>query len=362
MVPLATAADGGGSIRIPAANTGLIGFKGTLGRIPQQENAMFGTTPWILCVHVGPVARTWADTAAYMDAASGFHPLDMHSIPAPSIPYSSLSSGPSKRLKIVYTPSLTPVIDSRIQSHITNTLSIIRRLGHTVEERNLEIPSVAAAWGLLMGSQLFATVREKIVDTYGTDGLSKIERGIVQSWEAIPKIVDLEQQGNLMRMVFACNAFFAQHIFPTDGSGYDLFLTPAMPMEPIPVNGKQPKKVDGKDVDAGGLYGAMFPFNFLGMPAGVVRCAAPGGVEDWKTCASSLQVGLLGCFIGSVNRLLTLALAKKIVAAKHKDNIVLALMKEYIDAVPGLLDTWPKVEEIEAEAKKLGILGGGARM
>ena len=48
LVPAATASDGGGSIRIPAAYTGLVGMKGTFGRIPRGPKARNGplTSNW----------------------------------------------------------------------------------------------------------------------------------------------------------------------------------------------------------------------------------------------------------------------------------------------------------------------------
>ncbi|KAI9024684.1 amidase signature domain-containing protein [Hyaloraphidium curvatum] len=336
MVPLATGADGGGSIRIPAANTGLVGFKGTVGRIPQQENALFRTSPWILCVHFGPMTRTWDDAAAYMDAASGYHPLDMQSLPRPPSPYLTVPAPP--RLRIVYTPSLTPVLDPRIAAHVSNSLAVFRRLGHTVEERTFEIPSILAPWGLLMGSQLAATVRPYIVDKFGDEALAKIEKGVVRSWDAVKSIVDLERMGDLMRDVFELNAFVAENVFPGEGEsgGYDLFVTPGLPIPPVPANGKMPKEVNGESVDASDLYGTMAIWNFLGNPAAVVRCAAPGGISEFREVMSSLQI----------------------VGAKHRDDLVLAAVKEYIGAVPGLLADWPTPEDIEAQAAKLGIIGG----
>jgi amidase len=64
IVPVASASDGGGSIRIPASVTGLVGFKPSRGRV---SNGPLGTD-WSGLVHQHVLTRTVADTAAFLDA------------------------------------------------------------------------------------------------------------------------------------------------------------------------------------------------------------------------------------------------------------------------------------------------------
>src|SRR6266852_1900891 len=58
MGPLAVGTDGGGSIRIPCAFSGLFGIKPTFGRVPAWPPSPMGTV-----AHVGPIARSVADAA-----------------------------------------------------------------------------------------------------------------------------------------------------------------------------------------------------------------------------------------------------------------------------------------------------------
>ena len=64
LLPVAPGSDGGGSIRIPAAATGLVGLKPSRGRVP--ANAGFGSLGGL--VAPGPIARTVADAAMLLDA------------------------------------------------------------------------------------------------------------------------------------------------------------------------------------------------------------------------------------------------------------------------------------------------------
>ncbi|WP_369214344.1 amidase [Streptomyces flavofungini] len=78
LVPAALGSDGAGSVRIPAAWTHLVGIKPQRGRI--------STWPWPEAFHGitvnGPLARTVADAALLLDAASGSHRGDLHRPPA----------------------------------------------------------------------------------------------------------------------------------------------------------------------------------------------------------------------------------------------------------------------------------------
>jgi aspartyl-tRNA(Asn)/glutamyl-tRNA(Gln) amidotransferase subunit A len=77
LLPIASGGDGGGSIRIPAGFTGLLGLKGTFGRIPRGPHAMHPP----LTVNLGCMARSVRDTARWFDVCNGFSPYDTLSLP-----------------------------------------------------------------------------------------------------------------------------------------------------------------------------------------------------------------------------------------------------------------------------------------
>lgn len=77
VLPIATGGDGGGSIRIPAGFTGLVGLKATFGRVPLGPNTTYGN----LTVTTGAMARSVRDTARWFDVCNGHDPTDPLSLP-----------------------------------------------------------------------------------------------------------------------------------------------------------------------------------------------------------------------------------------------------------------------------------------
>ncbi|MGW0880160.1 amidase [Streptomyces sp. NPDC002671] len=133
LVPAALGSDGAGSVRIPAAWTHLIGIKPQRGRIstwPRGE-AFHGITV------NGTLARTVADAAMLLDAASGNHPRDPHQPPALTV--SDWVGRDPGRLRIALSlkPPFTALparLHPEVRDGVCQLAEELAALGHTVEE------------------------------------------------------------------------------------------------------------------------------------------------------------------------------------------------------------------------------------
>jgi Asp-tRNA(Asn)/Glu-tRNA(Gln) amidotransferase A subunit family amidase len=77
LLPIASGGDGGGSIRIPAGFCGLVGMKGTAGRIPRGPRTQIAP----LTVVIGCLARSVRDVARWFDVCSGYDSRDPTACP-----------------------------------------------------------------------------------------------------------------------------------------------------------------------------------------------------------------------------------------------------------------------------------------
>ncbi len=122
--------DGGGSIRIPSAFTGLFGIKASFGRVPAYPASAFGTL-----AHIGPITRSVEDAAVMLNALSRPDPRDWYALPYDGRSYTEGLEGGVKALKVAYSPTLGYArVDPEIAALVRKAVEELARLGAEVEE------------------------------------------------------------------------------------------------------------------------------------------------------------------------------------------------------------------------------------
>jgi Asp-tRNA(Asn)/Glu-tRNA(Gln) amidotransferase A subunit family amidase len=142
ILPAAHATDGGGSIRIPAAQCGLFGLKPSRGRVSLAPDAGEG---WggLSAAHV--VSRTVRDSALMLDCVAGPEPGDPYAAPSPERPFLETAARPPRRLKIALMLKDHRGVDlhPECRQAVEGAARLCASLGHVVEEADPALDMVA---------------------------------------------------------------------------------------------------------------------------------------------------------------------------------------------------------------------------
>jgi len=150
LVPLALGSDTGGSIRQPAAYTGVLGFKPTYGRVSRYGLIAYASSLDV----VGPFAQDLRDLALAMDALAGPDPKDATSVDAPGRFLEALGSG-VKGLRVgLVRETVGPGTDPNVRDATHAFLGVLEAAGAKVDEVSLpELDFALATYYLVATSE-----------------------------------------------------------------------------------------------------------------------------------------------------------------------------------------------------------------
>lgn len=255
--PLAQGGDGGGSIRIPAAFSGIFGIKPTHGTVPYSPMPHND-----LLSHLGPMTRTVTDAALMLNVIAGFDPADRFSQPRQTIDYlADLQAGIAGK-KVFWSPTLGYAkVDAEVAAATEQAARRFADLGAEVEEGDPGLGDLTEAFLVIYASTFAADLAHELPEWE-----SEMDPGLVRvvrrgmDYSAVDFI-----QARTERLAFydRAAAFFKR---------YDLLLTPATAVPAFAVGqvAPDPAAMDLADMLAWTPF--SFPFNATGHPAASVPC------------------------------------------------------------------------------------------
>ena len=236
IVAVGHANDGGGSIRVPASECGLVGLKPSRGRVSQAP--LIGEA-WAGATIDGCVTRSVRDTAAVLDAISGYEPGDPYVAPPFARPLADEVGADPGRLRIgVLDRSPDVPSDPDCEAAVAVAAKLLASLGHDVDNSSppsLHDPGFQDRFITVVSACTAADLRV-------LEGL--LGRPLAEG-DLEPDNVFYGELGNSVSAADYLLTLSAQHVwcremlswwYPADGGvGHDLLLTPVLAAPPPPI-------------------------------------------------------------------------------------------------------------------------------
>ena len=290
LVPIASASDGAGSIRIPAASCGLFGLKPQRGRIslaPHREH-------WNGLSVDGCISRTVIDTALWLDVTSGGS--EEPGAPAPpQRPFVEAAKTPPGRLRIAYSTlppraAAPPTVSDVVKNAVAETADLLRSLGHETAQQDPE-------WGMIGNNSVPRYLRgaaEDVAEVPYPERLERRTRGFGRLGRLIPDKVFEQARRGAAADAARVNAIFDAH---------DVLMTPVMGGTALPVRRWEGRGALFTVLGMSRFYPYCIPWNHLGnpsmavpagfaadgMPLSVQIVGRPGDEETLLSLAAQLE-------------------------------------------------------------------------
>ncbi len=264
LAPLAVGTDGGGSIRIPAACTGILGLKPTLGLVPHGEAAdLFGTVSY-----VGPMTRTVADARLMLGVMAGPDDADPHSVgrPAAAILRPGREGEGLEGLRVAWLPTVgNSAVDPEVLGLAEQAVRRLEALGCRIEPAAADFSACERIFLVLSQSANHARFADRVAEFR-----ERLDPALLHSIERGREL----SAADLQRALFDRSAVYRQ----VQGllRRFDLLATPTLSAPPPPVTQSALAPIEIAGRPAGSLRGAWYPytlpFNQTGHPAVSVPC------------------------------------------------------------------------------------------
>jgi aspartyl-tRNA(Asn)/glutamyl-tRNA(Gln) amidotransferase subunit A len=146
LLPICTGGDGGGSIRIPAGFTGLLGLKATFGRVPKGPHTEIEP----LTAVIGCVSRSVRDAARWYDVTNGASEYDPFSLPRVEGWEAGLGTFDLKGMRVVVSTDLgAAVVASAVREKVESAAAeLIRDAGLQQIDVPVSLPRGGLEWAL----------------------------------------------------------------------------------------------------------------------------------------------------------------------------------------------------------------------
>jgi len=288
-IDLAIGGDQGGSIRIPASWSGVVGLKPTHSLVPYT--GIVGIDPTF--DHAGPMARTVADVALLLEVIAGNDPLDPRQREVPVAPYREALGKDLKNLRVgILSEGFGQIgAEPDVDLAVKRSIKVLGELGASIE--HVSVPAHRQAGGLL-----WALVTGGMTATVETNGLGYHSKGLYNLGLAAaleefrqtradhfpPQLKLTLLVGNYLRQNYSGRIYAkAQNQRRELTAAYDKALAQldmlAMPTTPMKAVRHDPNRDRVGSLNVGwSNMGNTAPFDVTGHPAISVPCAKSNGL------------------------------------------------------------------------------------